>query len=73
MDASLFLSLPTDMGGGVLIAILGIACGAVLVLFVGIAVLEATIRMLMDWPSKTALHAFFLLDLIIIIILGILA
>ncbi len=65
MVADLFLSLLPDMGGGVIIAILGLVIGAAVLLFIGIVSIEAFILHLMDWPSaRTALLDSFWVNLV---------
>jgi len=65
MVASLILSPPPDMGGGMIIALLGLAIGAAVLLFMGIVVVEAVILRLLDWPSiRTALLDSFQVNLV---------
>lgn len=64
MLASLFLSPPPDMGGGIIMMLLGLAIGAAVLLFLGIVFVEALILILMDWRSiLTALLDSFLVNL----------
>ncbi len=64
MVSGLFLSPLPDLGAGVIMALLGLAIGGAVLLFLGIAFLEGVILMYMDWPSiLTALLDSFLANL----------